>query len=82
MQTLESIKDLSKHKDSLGLHFGHRWPLHFGCVCGFSRLCHAFLEEALSQDMVHIDDVPLMGDAHVALGILSSCVIYRLFYFP
>ncbi len=49
MQTLGSIKDLSKHKDSLGLHFGHRWPLHFGCVCGFSGLCHAFFGRDFSS---------------------------------
>jgi hypothetical protein len=26
------------------------------------------LDEVLSQDMAHIDDLPLLGDAHVALG--------------
>jgi len=33
-----------------------------------------FLDEALSQNMAHIDDLPLLGDAHVALSILSSFV--------
>jgi hypothetical protein len=42
VQALESIKDLSRHKDSLGLHIGHRWPSHFGCASGFLRLCHTF----------------------------------------
>jgi len=37
---LESIKVLTMHKDSLGLHFSHRWLTHFGCVSGFSWLCH------------------------------------------
>ncbi len=31
--------------------------------------------------MAHIEDLPLMGDARVALGILSSCVITQPFYF-
>jgi hypothetical protein len=26
--------------------------------------------------MAHIDDLPLLGDAQVALGILSSCVAH------
>jgi hypothetical protein len=34
-----------------------------------------FLNEALFQDMAHIDDLFFMGDAQVALGILSSCVV-------
>jgi hypothetical protein len=42
MQALESIRDLSKHIDFLGLHFGHIWLTHFGCVSGFLELCHAF----------------------------------------
>jgi hypothetical protein len=39
--------------------------------------------------MVHIDDLPLLGNAHVVLGILSSCVIcwpsyftWTIFHFP
>jgi hypothetical protein len=35
-----------------------------------------FLDEALSQDMVHINDLPLLGDAQVALCILFSCVVH------
>ncbi len=38
------------------------------------------LDETLSQEVTHIDDLPLLGDAHVALGILSSCVVHRPFY--
>jgi hypothetical protein len=38
----ESIKDIFQHKDSLGLHFGHIWLMHFGCANEFSRLCHTF----------------------------------------
>ncbi len=35
-----------------------------------------FLDEALSHDVVHIDDLPFLGDAQIALGILSSCAIH------
>ncbi len=42
MQTLESIRNLLRLKDSLRLHFGHRWLAHFGCANGYLRLCHAF----------------------------------------
>jgi hypothetical protein len=34
-----------------------------------------FWDEALFQDMAHVDDLPLLGDTHVALGIFCSCVI-------
>jgi hypothetical protein len=30
--------------------------------------------------VAHIDDLPFLGDAHVALGILSSCVARRPSY--
>jgi hypothetical protein len=32
------------------------------------------LDEALSQDVAHIDDLLFLGDAQTALGILSSYV--------
>jgi hypothetical protein len=44
VQTLESITDLSKRRDSSSLHFGHIWLMHFGCANGFSKLCHKFFE--------------------------------------
>jgi hypothetical protein len=31
-----------------------------------------FLDEVLFHDMVHINDLPLLRDTHVVLGILSS----------
>jgi hypothetical protein len=31
-----------------------------------------FLDEALSQDMAHINDFPLLGNAQITLGILFS----------
>ncbi len=40
-----------------------------------------FLDEALFLDVVHTDDLPLLGDAQVALGILSLYVAHRLSYF-
>ncbi len=75
MQALESIKDFFKQKDSLKLHFGHKWLTHFGCANGLSGLCHDFLDEDLFQNMMHINNLLLLGDAQVVLGILSSCVI-------
>jgi hypothetical protein len=30
--------------------------------------------------MAHINDLPFLGDAHVVLGILSSCVIHQPSY--
>ncbi len=42
MQALESIRNLSKHKDSSWLYFGHIWLMHFGCASGFLGLCHTF----------------------------------------
>jgi hypothetical protein len=38
---------------------------------GYHDFVTQFLDEVLSQDMVHIDDLPFLGDAQVALGILS-----------
>jgi hypothetical protein len=35
-----------------------------------------FLNEVLSQDVAHIDDLSFLGIAQVALGIFSSCVIH------
>jgi hypothetical protein len=61
MQALESIRDLFRHKDSLGLHFGHRWFL--GVPMGFQNFTMHFLDEILFQDVVHIDDFPLLGNA-------------------
>jgi hypothetical protein len=28
-----------------------------------------------------MDDFPFLGDAHVGLGILSSCIVHQPFYF-
>jgi hypothetical protein len=38
------------------------------------------LDETLSQEVTHIDDFLLLGDTHVTMGILSSCVVHRPFY--
>jgi len=35
-----------------------------------------FLDEASSQDIAHIDDLPLLRNAQIVLGILSSCVAH------
>jgi Rod binding domain-containing protein len=31
--------------------------MHFMCASEFSKLYHTFLDEALSQNMAHIDDL-------------------------
>jgi hypothetical protein len=40
-----------------------------------------FLYEVSFQDVMHINDLLLSGNTWVALGILSSCVARRPFYF-
>jgi hypothetical protein len=40
-----------------------------------------FLDEALFQNIAHIDDILFLGDAQPALGILSSYVIRQPSYF-
>ncbi len=47
----------------------------FGVLVGSQDFATHFLDEVLFQDVTHIDDFPLMGDAQVALGILCSCVL-------
>jgi hypothetical protein len=39
-----------------------------------------FLDEALSQNMAHIDDLFFLGNLPVALSILASSVIRRPLY--
>ncbi len=51
-----------------------------GVLRGFQDFFTHFLDEVLFQDMMHIDDLPLVGNAQVALGILFSCVTHRHFY--
>jgi hypothetical protein len=48
---------------------------------GFQGFVTHFLDEVLSQDMVHINDFLLLRDTQVALGILSSCVVRQPPYF-
>jgi hypothetical protein len=48
---------------------------------GFYDFVMHFWDEALSQDVAHINDLPLLKYAHVALGILFSCVACRPSYF-
>jgi hypothetical protein len=39
-----------------------------------------FLDEALFQNVSHIDDISLLGDTQVALGILFSYVVCQPSY--
>jgi hypothetical protein len=45
-----------------------------GVPLGFQDFFTHFLDEALFQDMAHINDLPFLQDAQVALSILFSCV--------
>jgi hypothetical protein len=49
-----------------------------GVPMGFQNFVTHFLNEALFQDMVHIDDLPLLGNTHV--GILSLCATHQPFF--
>ncbi len=51
-----------------------------GVLVGSQDFATHFLNEVLCQDLVHINNFPLLGDAHVALGILSSYVAHRPSY--
>jgi hypothetical protein len=51
-----------------------------GVLMGSQNFAMHLLNEALSQDVVHVDDLPLLGDAHVALGIMFSCVTHQPSY--
>jgi len=48
---------------------------------GLQDFAMHFLNEVLFQDVVHINDFLFLGDAHVILGILFSCVVCQPFYF-
>ncbi len=52
-----------------------------GVLMSFQNFVTHFLDEVLFQDVVHIDDLPFLGNAHVVLGILFSCVARRPSYF-
>ncbi len=51
-----------------------------GMPMGFQDFATHFLDEVLFQDVVHINDLPLLGNTQIALGILSSCVVRRPSY--
>jgi hypothetical protein len=46
-----------------------------GMPMGSQDFAMHFFDETLSQDVAHINDLPFLGDAHVALGILFSCIV-------
>jgi hypothetical protein len=71
VQTLESFKDLEIFQGCIlvtnDLHI-------LGVPIGSQGFVIFFLDEILSQDVAHINDLLLLGNAQVALGILFSCV--------
>jgi hypothetical protein len=52
-----------------------------GVLMGFLDFATHFLDEVLSQDVAYINNLLLLGDTQVVLGILSSCVIHQPSYF-
>jgi hypothetical protein len=52
-----------------------------GVPTGFQDFPMHFLDEVLSQDVTHIDNLLLLGDTHVTLGILYLCVACQPSYF-
>jgi hypothetical protein len=61
-------------RDFLTLHFGHKWLTILSVPMGFQEFVTHFLDEALFQNMAHINDLPFLRDTQVVLGILFSCV--------
>jgi hypothetical protein len=47
-----------------------------GMPMGSQDFATHFLDEVLFEDVVHIDDLPFLGNTQVALGILFSCVTH------
>jgi hypothetical protein len=47
-----------------------------GVLVGSQDFATHFLDGVLFQDVAHIDDFPLLGDAQVVLDILSSSIVY------
>jgi hypothetical protein len=45
-----------------------------GVPMGFHDFAMFFLDELLSQNVMHTDDLLFLGNVQVALGILFSCV--------
>jgi hypothetical protein len=52
-----------------------------GVLKGYWDFVLHFLDEVLFQDVTHINDFLLLGDTHVAVGIMSSSIACQPFYF-
>jgi hypothetical protein len=77
MQALESIKDFS-NVDLQGYTLLTNDLCILGVQMGSKDFVTYFLNEYLFQNMAHINDLPLLGNAQVALGSLFSCVVRQL----
>ncbi len=51
-----------------------------GVLMGSEDFATHFLDEVLSHDLTHINDLHFMGNVHVVLNILSSYVVRQPFY--
>ncbi len=77
MQALKAFRDQFKQGYILvtnGLHI-------LGVLMGSQNFVTHFLDEELFQDVVHINDLPFLGNTQVVLGILSSRVVHQPSYF-
>ncbi len=79
---MSKCKFWNPSKFSLNIEILQSYTLVTNTLCilgepmGSQDFAMHFLDEVLSQDVAHIDDLSLLGDAHVVLGILSSCIIH------
>jgi hypothetical protein len=67
---------------SPGIEIPHGYTLVIDGLCilgvqmGSQDFATHFLDEVLSQDVAHINDLPLLKDTQIILGILPSCVVH------
>jgi hypothetical protein len=74
MRPLNEITRVFYHLSTQGYNLVKDGLRILGVLVGSQDFATHLLDEVLSQDMVHVDDLPLLGDTHVALGIFFSCV--------
>jgi len=77
---MSKCKLWSPSGNSLNIKFFYGYILVTNGLCILVILSH-FFNEVLSQEVAHIDDLPLFENTQVALGILSLCVIHEPSYF-
>jgi hypothetical protein len=81
MRPLSEIIHAFDHLSTQGYNLVKDGLRILGVLVGSQDFATHFLDEVLSQNMVHVNDLPLLRDTHVALGIFFSCVTHRPSYF-